>query len=353
MDIKRIKAITRLFLLFGLPVLLVFGIFSCGVYCGSANRHTITKFERNWLGLNVEIAAEPDDEGKDKDEDEEKDKDKEKDEDADEDKEKDEGKDEESADPPKDEGAQDDKPDETPVPAVVPVPLPTATTAPEDKAEDKPDPLPTPVPVPEAAADPLEGELAKRLALPVTVTVKVIVDQELIDRHDAWIDYVQRNVSQASQIYRKQFGVELELVSVGRWAVPTAGLSSSELLEDLRSRPREGADVLVGFTNRPLDGATAGKAEPPRVDDEFNGAYGVIYAVPEAHNPHLRTLLHEVGHMFGALDVTDESSAAFKRGSWMGYAPVDEAQAPWVDTENRERILGRKDKPFRPEEKKK
>lgn len=182
------------------------------------------------------------------------------------------------------------------------------------------------------------------------VRIKVLVDDELTTERPDWIDYVQRTVSRASQVYEQQFGITLELYAVARWPVATAGLRSDQLLDDLRARSREGADVLVGMTARPLDGSISGEAETPTPESAFNGAHGIVYAMPRSHEPHLRTLLHEVAHMFGALDVTNASDPAWKGASWMSYAPVRDGQAPWIDADNRRRVLERKDKPFAPEE---
>jgi len=175
------------------------------------------------------------------------------------------------------------------------------------------------------------------------------VDDALVEQHPDWIDYVQRTVSHASSIYEKQFGVTLELGGVGRWGVPTAGMSSAELLEDVEGRPREAAQLVVGFTGRPLDDRTSGQAFTPAAAGPYNGSAAVVYAHRGQHNPHLRGLLHELGHLFGALDVTDPSAPAYQSGSWMSYAPVRPGQAAWIDPDNRVRILDRKDKPFAPE----
>jgi hypothetical protein len=187
------------------------------------------------------------------------------------------------------------------------------------------------------------------LALPVTVRVKVLVDDELIAAQPDWIDYVQRTVSAASQTYQKQFGITLELTSVGRWPVVGAGMDADQLLADVRARAREGNDIVLGFTNRPWDDRVAGKADTPTPDSAFNGAYGVVYATPAHHLAHLRTMLHEVGHIFGATDITDPGDPGFRAGSWMSYAPARETDAPWIDADNRRRILERKDMPFIPE----
>ena len=330
MNKRRVLAIAKLVILFGTPVAFVVGLFSCGVYCGVQHREGITTFERDWLGLDVEVPkaegdAKPDPDGK-------------------------------AADGKADERPQKDaepKPDPEPPKAPTPTPK-TAEPDPTDAApapvEREPEPTPEleppPVAPPQTRADPLEGELATKLSMPVRVSVKVLVDDEVIASRPDWIDYVQRVVASASQVYEKQFGITLELTSVGRWSVTTAGLDSEQLLGDVRARPREGNDVLLGFTNRPFDDRTAGKADTPAQDSAFNGAYGVIYAMPGHHQAHLRTLLHELGHVFGALDITDPSDAAFVAKSFMSYASARESDAPWIDAENRKRILERKDLPF-------
>jgi hypothetical protein len=330
MNKRRVLAIAKLVILFGTPVAFVVGLFSCGVYCGVQHREGITTFERDWLGLDVEVPAR---------------------EKADTASSKPDPKAE--PDPKPDPKAE---PDSKPDPKAEPEPTPKAEPAPKAEPRPEPDPEstlpverepdPAPVATPETRPDPLEGELATRLSMPVRVRVKVLVDDEVIAEHPDWIDYVQRVVASASQVYEKQFGISLELTSVGRWSVTTAGLDSEQLLDDVRARPREGNDVLLGFTNRPFDDRTAGKAETPTPESAYNGAYGVIYARPGHHQAHLRTLLHELGHVFGALDITDPSDPAWVAKSFMSYAPARESDVPWIDAANRKRILERKDLPF-------
>ena len=345
MNRKRIFAIGKLVVLFGTPIALVLGLFSCGVYCGVDNRAAILSFEREWLGMDVALPedessapAKPDDPTKVADA------------------KTGEAKTGEpkTGEPKTGEPKTGEPSTETGEPPADPKTGTTAAPDPDPNPDPATPPTTEPTPTTEPAppltrTDPLEGDLATRLALPVTVHIKVLVDDELITARPDWIDYVQRVVSSASQTYEKQFGISLTLTSVGRWPVSTAGMSADELLQDVRSRPREGNDILVGFTNRPWDDRTAGKADTPTPESPFNGAYGVVYASPGRAHPHLRTLLHEVGHIFGALDITDPSEAAFRAGSWMSYAASRDTDAPWIDADNRRRILERKDMPFMPE----
>jgi hypothetical protein len=324
MNRKRIFAIGKLVLLFGTPVAVIFGLFSCGVYCGAENQASIMRFERDYLGLGVEVPGEP----------------------APLD-----AKAPPDAKAPGDAKAPDAKapdakapadskqPPPEPVPALV---VPPTPVVPPSNAGGVPAPLPPPA----TRVDPLEEPLATRLRSSRVVRVKVLVDPSLVEAHPDWIDYVQRTVSRASQIYQEQLGISLELSGVGRWSVATEGMGTASLLVDLQDHSREGADVLLGLTSRPFDGDPAGADAPATA---FNGTHAVVYATPGHREGHLRTLLHEVSLLFGATDVAEPTDAAWVAGSWMSYAVVPEAQAAWLDPANRQRILERKDLPFTPD----
>ncbi len=346
MNQKRIIAIGKLVLLFGTPLALLLGLFSSGVYCGVKNRASITQFERNWLGLDGEADAgsEPDPSGHEPGEVE--------------------GEDAKAA-PTEQDGtkpagetkAAETKAAETKAAETKVAETKAADTKAgegEEKAPSEPVPdsrgaIPAPLPTPKTRVDPLESDAQARLEVPVVVRITVLVDEPLVAEHPDWISYVQRTVSRASQIYSEQFGIRFELWGVSRWSVASEGMSAGELLAELKARPRDGADLLVGFTGRIFDGDAAGKATSPSLDDAFNGAHGVIYRTPGHRQAHLRTLLHEVALMFGAKDVDDPEHADWKGGSWMSYADVPETQAPWIDKPNRQRVLERKDRPFAPD----
>jgi hypothetical protein len=194
-------------------------------------------------------------------------------------------------------------------------------------------------PVPEAHADALS-----RIRI---VRVKVLVDDRYRGDHPAWIDEMQRLVGDASAVYEAHFGLRFELLALSRWEVAESGLNSDGLLEDLRGEIRDGADVLVGITGRPLDGGEIdGKAEAPTTRDDVNGAHLVLYASGAGGRPQLRSLLHELGHLYGADDVLDPAAEAWKKGSWMSYAPSVEGASPWIDPKSRELVLQRKFLPF-------
>jgi hypothetical protein len=325
MNVKRLKAIGKLGVLFGAPLALVLGLFGSGVYYGAKYRPELLGFERDWLGLDVQVPERPASDG------------------PSEGPEKPTGEaapgDDDGANPS---GEDPPKPDSPPV-RETPTPKPSEPQEPATTSV-------APVELPETRAEPLEGDLAERFGLPITTHVKVLVAPELIDVQPEWIDYVQRTVSQASRIYSKQFGIELELVGINRWPIATEGLSAQALLEDLEHRSREGADVLLGFT---LDSVERIPRSSDADESPFNRAYAVVPATSgterSRHDAHLRTTLREVGRMFGARTIVDPEDPQWQAGSWMSHAVVAEGQAPWIDGGNRRRILERKDKPFEPE----
>lgn len=353
MNRKRVIALTKLGILFGGPIALILGLFSCGVYYGHSRRVGILEFEKDWLGMDVEVPSGDDDDAKKKDdEDDAKKKDAEDDADEDDAKKKAEKKaekkkkNEDDQDDEGDEGDdEDDKPATTPVPAAPTPDTPPGLVVPPPLVDDGPHV--------DVEVDPdLDSDLKALFDMPLTVRVKVLVDQELIADRADWIDYVQRTVSEASMVYEEQFGITLELSAVGRWPVATAGMDSGQLLEDLRSRPVESADVVVGFTGRSPDDHVSGKAETPLEDSAYNGRVALVYGDYDrgSQRPHLRTMLHEVAHLFGCKDITDRSDPNWLRKSWMSYASVSTGERAWIDAKNRKRVLEAKTRPFPPQD---
>lgn len=342
MNRKRILAIGKLVLLFGTPLALLFGLFGSGVYCGVQHRVGILKFERDWLGLEVEVPAEASAQGS---EDPPADDDKSDDDESDDESESAEAEEPKTAEPSKTPEPVEPEPEPTvPPPVVEPPPK-----APADPVEPSGvGRIPAPLPPAATRVDPLPAADQQRLEKPTSVAVRVLVDRAFVDANPEWIDTVQRTVSRASEIYREQFGIELSLWSVGRWEVAAQGMSTNDLLDDLRARPRGGAQVTVGLTSRAYDGEAI-QTGPEADDAPFNGAYTVVYATPGHQLSHLRSLLHEVARLLGAQPVSDPEAAAWKAGSWMSFAPAAENQAAWIDADNRRRVLAGKDRPFSPQ----
>jgi hypothetical protein len=225
-----------------------------------------------------------------------------------------------------------------PAPSPSPSPSPAPTPAP------MPAPAPADTSLPVAVPEPLDDEDSSRaLASLRTVDVKVLVDPELVARDPEWIASTTRLLAASSRSFQNLFGIELRVVGVVRWELATAALSRDQMLEDLRQRPTEGADLVVALTAR---GVGEDHTAPTVAEDEHNASRVIVFADARARAPHLRPLLRELGHAFGAPDVTDTQSDAYQRGSWMSAAPVPEGSAPWIDAHSRRVILERKHHPF-------
>lgn len=329
---SRVKILAKLGLLIGGPVAVLTTIFGTGVYCGVQSQHGVLSFEHDVLGMDVKVPPEAGEKG------------------AKEGDEKGENEGDEKGENVGDEKADDGKGAEAPDPAPDPVPGPRPTVVPDPGPGPAPAPTPdtapapTPTRFPVALPEPIDdAQLARRLGSLRSLEVKVLVDPDIAAQRADWIAYATQLVSAASGSYKNMFGIELKLVGVVKWEAATAALGRSQMLEDLQSRPAEGADLVIGLTAHSVgDDRNGAKV----AEGDHNGAFAVVYADGREAAPHLRPLLRELGHLFGAPVVTDVQGDAYQRGSWMSQAPVPEGSTPWVDPESRRRILERKDLPL-------
>ena len=316
---SRLRSLTKLTLLLGVPIALLLGLFGAGVHCGHANRDAVLGFERDWLGMDVALPAKTEPV---------------------------------TTDPVKSEPVKSEPVKAEPVKAE-PKPEPVTTPPPETpkpeppSADTTPRPMAAalttvtdPVPLTLAPPLPLPDDLHARMAEPVRIRVKVLVDPELVDRRPDWIAYVQRHVVWASEVLEKQIGVRLELRGVVVWSSPE-GSSAVVQLADLQRRSRDGSDLLLGFTSRGSSDAAPAGATP-----EFNAGFALVQVNPASRAPHLRGLLRAVGESLGAAAVTDASSDAWRTGSFMADVRAADSLPIALDADSRRRMLEHKSLPF-------
>jgi hypothetical protein len=300
MSASRIKSLGKLVFLIGLPVAFVVGLFGTGVYCGQANRAAILGFERDWLGMDVEVPGEP---AKPK---------------------PDEPRPEVKKEDPKPEVKKDD-----PKPEVKPEPPKPDTPEPPKPDTPKPEPvaaLSDALPVAVADPEPLAPAMQARLAEPVKIRVKLVVDAALHDRRPDWIAYAQRNVAWASQVFEKQLGVRLELRGIvatsATWPTGQAALAA------LAEVDREGADLVIGLAGGNVRAVT----QAPVSTAGNHAATAVAFANASSRAPHLRPLLRAVTHAMG--------------GDPVGDPMVDDARPIAFTAADRQILLDRKHLPF-------
>lgn len=316
MSTSRVKALAKLFLLLGLPVTLLAGLFGGGVYLGHSHRVGILRFEKEWLGMDVEVpSAGPwidDLVAKSRDPKALK----------------------AAAEAPKTpqtptetpETAPEVKPEETPKPSAPETPVGT-TTPPETAPPSLLDPPLRPaMPLTLVLPEPIDGELQASRRAPLTLRIKALVDPGVAP--DAFA-YVQRILEWTAQILDPQLGVDLELTAIARWdGDPTT----------LCARPLEGADVILGISRR------AFTDEDPRLTPSC-AVVGVNARSRQA--PHLRPLLFAFGRLVGATAIGDPGSEAWRKGSWMADVLADDAQPLYIDPESRKAmILGKAERPW-------
>ncbi|MEZ4454502.1 MAG: hypothetical protein R3B09_33935 [Nannocystaceae bacterium] len=317
MSTTRVKALAKLFLLLGLPVTALAGLFGGGVYLGHSHRATILYVEKEWLGMDVvvpsngpwidaQIARAKD---------------------------------------PKAVKPEATKPSETPETqpeTKPPETTPTETKTPETKPPDAPETTPPKSPESPETAPPTLLDPPVRPRMPVTVALADTVSDDLRGpfhaaytlKIKALVDpgvapdaftYVQRTLEWTSQVLGNQLGVDLELTGVVRWDGAPGSLCE---------HPREGADVILGFSRQAFNNSD------PIVGD---GCALVPTSPRSRQAPHLRPALFSLGRLLGAAAIGDPGSEAWRAGSWMADVLADDAQPVSLDPESRRAMLLAKD----------
>jgi hypothetical protein len=347
---SRVVIVGKLFLLVGLPLAAITTVFGAGVHWGNSYRAEILRFEKDWLGMDVQVplvgdghlsamlanadavlpgtdpaaiaagtAAQP----------------------------------AAATGPEAASGAEAAAPVvPEPTAPVAPAPLPTPQSEPAVAKPAQPEAVELEQPKPSlgvvyplAVAPTLPSDLESAYNRSRVLKVKVLVDRAYVEAHPNWLADVDGVIAAASRNYSELLGMQLQLWGVVEWQVSPSGLDIEQLHADLRTRHREGADLLLGISGRGMDGSRRnGWSETPARRTLRNTAFAVVLADANRPDRLLRAVLHEVGHCFGAQDVTDPASEAWKKGSIMSYANVPSDTSPWFDPENTRIMLERKHK---------
>lgn len=182
--------------------------------------------------------------------------------------------------------------------------------------------------------------------------MKILADSSINKKDRRWHDEIDRKFAAAADFFEMEFGIRLVAHTIQPWPLERKVASTGELLRDLKQHvplsDKEGIyDIVIGFTALP------GRISPghARVDEIGNcrdglGNYIAISATETLRsseresilgNTDVLTLIHELGHLFGAEHVDDRSSIMA-----VHFNPFTD-----FDPKNREIILKNKFCPFR------
>ena len=156
------------------------------------------------------------------------------------------------------------------------------------------------------------------------VRVKALVDQPFRTRNPGWAQEARALIEAASDYYEEEFGIRLITQSVSPWLenerVPSTPTLLARLQKQFPVASADGSyDIVVAFTGENVSRIlTAGR---PRVDRIGNCSQGLARYIilptrkPFSYtgqtsdlDPDVITLVHEIGHVFGAEHVEDVNS---------------------------------------------
>ncbi len=168
------------------------------------------------------------------------------------------------------------------------------------------------------------------------VTVKIAAEENLGIR-PAWKKDLKKLISISSATFKDQVGIEFRIAAWECWRPERNPDSLDSVLEDLKRKVSPGeADIVVGLV------APAFVDDPPAgIADYFNGCALLKFADPRAVAP---IMLHELGHIFGAVDLEEEGSVMDPRNPGFEFDPFSAR----IIRLNRDRSFGAGSFPFPP-----
>ncbi|MCK4871391.1 MAG: tetratricopeptide repeat protein [Phycisphaerales bacterium] len=144
-----------------------------------------------------------------------------------------------------------------------------------------------------------------------TVTVHAVAGP-LFRERDQWEQSIRRRIAQASDVYKGQFRIRFEITNITTWdgVDERADLGSAFQALWMDVDPGD-ADIVIGFLYTGLlnpqqleraDAENLGRAAP-------FGQYVIVRDIPHISTyMRERTLIHEIGHLFGALHAREQDS---------------------------------------------
>ena len=165
----------------------------------------------------------------------------------------------------------------------------------------------------------------------VNYFIRVMADQDYRKKHPQWKLTIKDWVDWVNKRFTKDFGISFTVMEIDEWDPPENIVEYSDLLTfAAKTLNRKGADILVVFTGR------ESQIEPGDhfVDIGVSHYLGNCLVVGDETQ-----LLHEMGHLFGAVDYPRESPY-FNTVTIYSYRYTKSTQS--IDSANQARILKHK-----------
>ena len=166
---------------------------------------------------------------------------------------------------------------------------------------------------------------------PANYFLRVVADQEYRKNHYDWKKTVQKELASVNERFTQEFGISFTIMDIAEWNPPENVREYSDLLTlAVKSINREGADILVVFTGR------ESQIEPGDhlVDIGVAHYLGNCLLVGDDSQ-----LLHEMGHLFGAIDYP-RGDPNFNTVSIYSYKYIKATNN--IDPANHDRIMKHK-----------
>lgn len=144
------------------------------------------------------------------------------------------------------------------------------------------------------------------------VTIRLVADEELQARFGSQ-DRVESILREVSAEFERLFGIRFRWRGWDHWKSPDEARSLEELAEELdQVEIKKGADILVAFTGQ------------PNLELEYTGfslfrVGNVVIIYTPDRNKLKKLLIHELGHVFGAVHVPSTSSIMSCGGEGAGF----------------------------------
>ena len=169
-----------------------------------------------------------------------------------------------------------------------------------------------------------------------TVRVAVVTDPALRKANPEWRSTASDLLQATSDYLENEFNIRLVPTMIDSWFLEETTSSSVTLMRLLKtsyphsSAARARVDVVIGLTRQRVNFYDGGRARADRIGDCSNGLgnYIVSYVIEpfiydgDNLNHDVLALVHEVGHLFGAVHTSDPESVM--NGSFAFRTDFDE-----------------------------